>query len=86
MYQLPLTGYLRLFQILGNKKTIPPTPALIPVGKSSWWEGIKTGRFPEPIKLGPRITVWRVEDIRLLIEKESFGYEPRRGKLCKRNP
>ncbi|MBX3708726.1 MAG: AlpA family phage regulatory protein [Gammaproteobacteria bacterium] len=67
MNQLPETGYLRLWQILGSKKTNPPTPALIPIGKSSWWEGIKTGRFPKPIKLSPRITVWRVEDIRQLI-------------------
>lgn len=69
MDQLPQTGYLRLWQIIGNPKTIPPTPPLIPIGKSSWWQGVKTGRFPKPIKLGARITAWRVEDIRILIEK-----------------
>jgi prophage regulatory protein len=67
MYKLPQTGYLRIWQIIGNSKTNPPTPPLIPIGKSSWWEGVKTGRFPAPIKLGPRTTVWRVEDIRQLI-------------------
>ncbi|WP_083923380.1 helix-turn-helix transcriptional regulator [Amorphus coralli] len=41
----------------------------IPVSKSTWWAGVKDGRFPQPIKLGPRITVWRAEDIRALIEK-----------------
>jgi predicted DNA-binding transcriptional regulator AlpA len=35
----------------------------VPVGKSTWWEGVRQGRFPQPIKLGPRITVWRLEDI-----------------------
>ena len=40
----------------------------IPVSKSTWWQGIKDGRFPEPLKLGKRVTVWRVEDIRRLIE------------------
>jgi prophage regulatory protein len=69
MNQLPPTGYLRLAQILGNPKSTPPIPPLIPIGKSSWWEGVKTGRFPKPIKLGPRITVWRVEDIIALIQK-----------------
>jgi prophage regulatory protein len=69
MNQLPQTGYLRLPQILGNKKTNPPTPPLIPIGKSSWWEGIRTGRFPKPVKLGPRTTVWRVEDILALIQR-----------------
>ena len=63
MNELPTTGYLRLSQILGNRKTNPPITPLIPIGKSSWWEGVKTGRFPKPLKLGPRITVWRVEDI-----------------------
>jgi hypothetical protein len=38
-----------------------------PVRKSCWWEGVKSGRFPKPVKLGPRVTVWRVEDIRNLI-------------------
>ena len=68
MYQLPPIGYLRLTQILGNKKAIPPIPAIIPVGKSTWWAGVKSGRYPKPVKLGPRTTAWRVEDIRRLIE------------------
>ncbi len=45
----------------------PAIPALIPVKKSCWWDGVKTGRFPKPVKLGPRVTAWRVEDIRALI-------------------
>ncbi|KTD54917.1 Prophage CP4-57 regulatory protein (AlpA) [Legionella sainthelensi] len=72
MHQIPPTGYLRIKQILGNSKANPPITPLIPVGKSTWWVGVKTGRFPQPIKLGPRITVWRVEDIKLLIEKGCF--------------
>ena len=66
MNQLPETGFLRLSQIIGNPdKGIPP---IIPVKKSTWWQGVKTGRFPQPVKLGPRVTAWRVEDIRSLIE------------------
>lgn len=72
MHILPETGFLRLYQIIGNKKSTPSIPALIPVCKSTWWQGIKTGRFPMPIKLGPRITAWRVEDIRQLIENGIF--------------
>ncbi len=59
--QLPETGLLRLRQILS-----PEGP--IPVSKSTWWAGVKDGRFPKPLKLGKRVTVWRVEDIRELIE------------------
>ena len=62
--QLPETGFLRLRAILA-----PAGP--IPVSKSTWWQGIKDGRFPKPLKLGRRVTVWRVEDIRRLIETGS---------------
>jgi predicted DNA-binding transcriptional regulator AlpA len=69
MHKLPETGYLRLPQIIGDPKADPPIPAIIPIGKSTWWAGVKTGRFPTPVKLGPRITAWRVEDIRFLIQQ-----------------
>ena len=54
----PPSGLLRLPQVL----------ALIPVGKSSWWRGCKDGRYPKPVKLGPRTTVWRAEDIAALMQ------------------
>ncbi len=64
-YQLPETGFLRLPQIIGDPdKGLPP---IIPVKKTCWWEGVRSGRFPKPVKLGPRIAAWRVEDIRALI-------------------
>ena len=66
-YQLPETGFLRLPQIIGDPDAEPPIPPIIPVKKSCWWDGVKTGRFPKPVKLGPRVTAWRVEDIRALI-------------------
>jgi predicted DNA-binding transcriptional regulator AlpA len=69
MHKLPETGFLRLTQIIGNPKAEPPIPAVIPVSKSTWWEGVRTGRYPQPVRtLGLRITAWRVEDIRALIE------------------
>jgi hypothetical protein len=69
---LPTTGFVRLAQILGKPgpqgADRAPRPPLIPVSKSTWWEGVKQGRYPRPVKLGPRVTAWRVEDIRRLIE------------------
>jgi len=59
----PLTGFVRLSSILA-----PAGP--IPVSKSTWWQGVKDGRFPKPHKLGPRTTVWKAEDIRYLFEIE----------------
>lgn len=66
---LPETGYVRLSQIIGNSKTDPPIPAIIPVSRSTWLAGVKSGRYPRPVKLGPRVTAWRVCDIRALIEQ-----------------
>jgi prophage regulatory protein len=63
------SGFLRLTQIVGDPKSNPPVQALIPVSKSTWWAGVKNGRFPKPVKLGPRTTAWRVEDIRNLIDQ-----------------
>jgi prophage regulatory protein len=69
MSSLPDDGFLRIAQIIGDKKANPAIMPLIPIGKSSWWMGIKQGRFPKPLKLGPKTTVWRIRDIRKLIEQ-----------------
>ena len=70
MHKLPETGFLRLAQIIGDTKAKPPILAVIPVSKSTWWEGVKSGSYPQPVRtLGKRITAWRVEDIRKLIER-----------------
>ena len=70
MYELPQTGFLREKQILGNPRATPSIPPIIPVSHTAWWNGVKDGRYPKPIKLGPRTTVWRVEDIRNLIAQK----------------
>lgn len=64
--QLPEVGYLRLPQIIGDAKR--GIPAIIPISKSSWWSGVRDGRYPASVKLGPRTTAWTVDSIRALIE------------------
>jgi prophage regulatory protein len=59
---LPETGFVRIASVLAPRGPIP-------VSRSTWWAGVKAGRYPKPVKLGPRITAWRVEDIRALIVK-----------------
>lgn len=54
-------GLLRLRQIL----------ELIPISRSAWWAGCKSGRYPKPIKLGPRTAVWKAADIYALLDKLS---------------
>ncbi len=56
----PAEGFVRIQDIIA-----PNGP--IPVGRSTWWAGVKDGRFPKPVKLGLRITVWRAEDVRALV-------------------
>jgi predicted DNA-binding transcriptional regulator AlpA len=67
----PPAALLRLEQVL----------TLVPVSKSSWWLGVKTGRFPRSFKLGRRTTVWRAADIYKLIDglgqPDAHGDDPR---------
>lgn len=57
----PEAGLVRLRSILAPKGPLP-------IGKSTWWKGVKDGRYPAPVKLGPRISAWRVADILALVE------------------
>ena len=58
---LPDTGFVRLPSVL----------AVIPVSSSTWWAGVRDGKYPQPVKLGPRMTAWRIADIRALIQQLS---------------
>ena len=49
MHDIPETGFLHLPQVL----------SVIPLGKTCWWEGVRSGRFPKPVKLSERCTAWR---------------------------
>ena len=59
---LPEVGFIRLSTVL----------KIIPVSKSSWWAGVKSGRYPQSVKLAKRITAWRVEEIRNLINNSNL--------------
>ena len=61
MKKLTEDSFLRLSQVLER----------IPISKSAWWQGCKEGRFPKPIKLGPRTSAWRASDIAALVRQLS---------------
>jgi len=42
---------------------------IYPVSKSTWWAGVKSGKFPASVKLSERTTAWRLSDIKKLIEE-----------------
>jgi len=54
-----LDGFIRLKSVL----------QIFPVSKTAWFQGVKDGRYPKPIRLAPRTSVYRVSDIRELIDK-----------------
>lgn len=59
--------FLRIWQIIGcGKRGFAP---IIPVSRATWWNGVKCGKFPKPIKIGPNITAWVSQDIEDLVRK-----------------
>ena len=61
----PEIGFLRLRDVSGDRDN----PGIIPVSRSSRYKGIAEGKYPKPVKLGERMSAWRVEDIRKLIDE-----------------
>lgn len=59
---------LRIRHIVGDPKAFPPIPARVPVGKSTWWQWVRDGKAPAPVKLGPRTTAWNEWEIDELID------------------
>lgn len=72
MSELPEIGYLRLPQIIGDRaRGIAP---IIPVSRSTWWAGVKSGRYPKPTRsFGERITAWSAKDINDLLKSASIA-------------
>lgn len=64
--EFPVSGYVRLNQIVG-----PNGP--LPISKSGFWAGVKNGKFPQPHKISPRVTVWKAEDIHDLLREIERG-------------
>lgn len=62
---LPVEGFVRIWDILGRgaARGRSATLGVIPVCRATWYAGIKSGRFPKPIKHGGA-AMWRVEEIR----------------------
>lgn len=59
-HDIPAAGYLRQAQLVGS---------ILPIGATTLWRWVKEGKFPKPIKLSERVTVWRAEDVRAWLEQ-----------------
>ena len=58
-FVLPKEGFVRL----------PVVLKILGISKCVFYAGIKEGKYPRQIKFGPRTSVWRVEDIREVIDR-----------------
>lgn len=62
--ELPKVGLLRIKDVL----------RFVPVSRSGWWAGVRSGKFPRPVKLSERVTCWRAADIRDLVEGNQLSH------------
>lgn len=60
---LPDTAFVRQSQLIRDPKH-PTRPTPLPFSSATFWRWIRDGKFPKPIKLGQRVTVWKVGDVR----------------------
>jgi prophage regulatory protein len=84
---LPQTGLLRLPQVIGDRAR--GIPGVVPVGRTMWLEGVKTGRFPAPVRVGLRAVAWRCEDIHKLLDDlaaQPYAPLPSRSPAPQRKP
>jgi prophage regulatory protein len=58
---------IRLKEIVGNSKA--GIKGLLPISAASYWAGVKSGRYPQPVRLGPKITAWRLSDVLALVHE-----------------
>ncbi len=64
----PETGYVRFSQIV---------PDIVPVSESTWFRGVRSGRFPRPVKGGPNTSLYSVAALRDAFERIERGEEPK---------
>ncbi|WP_431276853.1 helix-turn-helix transcriptional regulator [Variovorax ureilyticus] len=59
--------------VRGGLLRLPQVLAMYPIGKSTWWEGVKSGRYPKPIRISTRCVAWRMTDIHALLQEQAAG-------------
>jgi predicted DNA-binding transcriptional regulator AlpA len=65
---LPDKPFFKIREILGDKNNNPPIKAVFPVGRTTWYAGIKTGIYPKPVYLGARNVAWARADLERLLQ------------------
>ena len=68
IFKMPKETTTQTHQQQDRLLRLPEVLELIPVSKTSWWNGIKEGFYPPGVKLGPRTRAWALNDIMELVE------------------
>lgn len=68
---------LRLCQLIG-------ADGLLPISRSTLYAWIAAGKFPAPIKLGPRVSAWRASDVMAFIDgPDSWAASPQASSVLR---
>jgi predicted DNA-binding transcriptional regulator AlpA len=46
---------------------------LVPVSAATVWRWVKEGKFPEPVRIGSRITAWKAADVQAWLAKREIN-------------
>lgn len=76
------TQFLRVRDIVCTpaKGDRPASRGLLSVSASHWHDGVRRGIYPKGIKLSPRVTVWRLEDVLAITDKASAQSDALNGR------
>lgn len=71
MKAIPEAGFSRLSEIIGHPKK--GEPGYFPMSASTWWRGVREGRYPKGVKLSPGTTAWHNPELRKLSDDIAAG-------------
>lgn len=54
----------RIRQLVGNKGAA----GILPVSSNTLWRWVRSGKFPQPFKLGEKVTVWDAAEVDAFIK------------------
>jgi prophage regulatory protein len=47
---------------------LPQVLQLVPVSRSTWFSGVRSGRYPAPVRVGLRAVAWRQRDLQQILQ------------------
>jgi prophage regulatory protein len=63
---------------IGDLASTPAREGRIPVSAPTIWRWSKAGKFPQPVRLGPQVTAWLLQDVEAWEQSRTIG-DPKTG-------